>query len=48
MPCLQQEAYIGYVAKLFDANGTLVNEDTKAFFTKIMQAFGAWIDTNAA
>jgi len=47
MPCLQQEAYIGHAAKLFDANGNLANEDTKAFFTKIMQAFGAWIETNA-
>jgi chromate reductase len=48
MPCLQQEAYIGHANKLFDADGNLANDDTKAFFTKIMQAFGAWIETNAA
>ena len=47
MPCLQQEAYIGHSAKLFDAAGALTNDDTKAFFGKIMQAFGAWIETNA-
>ena len=47
MPCLQQEAYIGHAAKLFDANGNLTNDDTRAFFTKIMQAFGAWIETTA-
>ena len=47
MPCLQQEAYIGHANKLFDANGDLANEDTRAFFTKIMQAFAAWIETNA-
>jgi chromate reductase, NAD(P)H dehydrogenase (quinone) len=48
MPCLQQEAYIGHANKLFDAEGKLTNEDTRAFFGKIMQAFGAWIETNAA
>jgi chromate reductase len=48
MPCLQQEAYIGHSAKLFDEKGELTNADTRAFFGKIMQAFGAWIDTNTA
>ena len=48
MPCLQQEAYIGHAAKLFDDKGNLANEDTRAFFGKIMQAFGAWIETTAA
>jgi chromate reductase len=48
MPCLQQEAYIGHAAKLFDGSGNLASDDTRAFFTKIMQAFGAWIETNAA
>ena len=47
MPCLQQEAYIGHAAKLFDAAGALTNDDTKAFFGKIMQAFGNWIETTA-
>ena len=48
MPCLQQEAYISHSAKLFDQGGNLTADDTKAFFTKIMQAFGDWIDANSA
>ena len=48
MPALQMEAYVGNAAKLFDANGNLANEDTKAFLAKIMQAFGAWIEATAA
>ena len=47
MPALQMEAYVGNAAKLFDANGNLTNEDTKAFLGKIMQAFGAWIEATA-
>jgi len=47
MPCLQQEAYIGGAAKLFDDHGELANQDTKSFLTKIMQAFGSWIETTA-
>jgi len=47
MPCLQQEAYIGGAAKLFDERGELANQDTKSFLTKIMQAFGSWIETTA-
>ena len=47
MPCLPQEAYIGHANKLFDDKGDLTNADTRAFFTKIMQAFGAWIEANA-
>ncbi|HEX3058396.1 MAG TPA: hypothetical protein VHP62_03480, partial [Usitatibacter sp.] len=47
MPCLQQEAYIGHAAKLFDAAGALTNDDTKAFFGKIMQAFGNWVEATA-
>ncbi|HSW84956.1 MAG TPA: NAD(P)H-dependent oxidoreductase [Usitatibacter sp.] len=46
MPALQMEAYIGHAAKLFDASGDLTADDTRAFLTKIMQAFGAWIDAN--
>jgi chromate reductase len=43
-PVLQQpEAYIGGVAKLVDASGALVNDDTRAFLRKFMQAFAAWI-----
>jgi chromate reductase len=44
MPTMQQpEAYIGGAARLFDEQGTLVNEDTRAFITKFMQAFAQWI-----
>jgi chromate reductase len=48
MPCLAQESYIGNASKLFDANGALVNDDTKAFLGKAMKAFAAWIEANAA
>jgi len=48
MPCLPQEAYISGAAKLFDDKGNLTNDDTRAFFGKIMQAFAAWLETNAA
>ncbi len=41
------EAYIGGAAKLFDAEGNLVNEDTRAFLAKFMHAFADWIERNA-
>ena len=45
MPVLQQpEAYIGGAATLFDENGKLKNESTRAYFRKIMDAFARWID----
>lgn len=48
VPTMQQpEAYIGNAASLFDANGTLVNEDTRKFLYKIMSSFAAWINRNA-
>ncbi len=48
MPTLQQpEAYIGGADKMFDANGILVAEATKAFLAKIMTAFAAWIEKTA-
>ena len=47
MPALQMEAYIGHAGKLFDDNGDLTADDTRAFLTKIMQAFAAWIEANA-
>lgn len=48
VPTMQQpEAYIGNAASLFDANGTLVNEDTRKFLHKIMSSFAAWINRNA-
>jgi chromate reductase len=48
VPTMQQpEAYIGNAASLFDANGTLANEDTRKFLHKIMSSFAAWINRNA-
>ncbi len=44
MPAMQQpEAYIGGAAKLFDEQGALVNDATREFITKFMQAFAQWI-----
>jgi chromate reductase len=45
MPAMQQpEAYIGGADKLFDAEGKLINDSTRGFLGKVMQAFAAWID----
>ena len=45
MPAMQQpEAYIAGAAKLFDEQGKLANDDTRAFITKFMQAFAQWIE----
>ena len=49
MPAMPQpEAYIGGVAKLLNEQGELTNPDTRAFLTKFMQAFAAWIDRQTA
>ncbi len=49
MPALQQpEAYIGNAASLFDEKGALVNDSTRAFMEKYLQAFAQWIERNAA
>jgi chromate reductase len=48
MPALQQpEAYIANAGKLFDENGALTIDDTRAFLVKYIQAFAAWIETHA-
>ncbi len=48
VPAMQQpEAYIGHADKLFDAGSKLVNESTRKFLQDYMQAFSAWIETNA-
>jgi chromate reductase, NAD(P)H dehydrogenase (quinone) len=45
MPVLQQpEAYISNAGKLFDENGALTSDDTRAFLLKYIQAFAAWIE----
>jgi len=43
----QPETYIGGAAKLFDENGNLINESTKEFMKKFMEAFAKWVDTNS-
>ncbi len=49
MPALQQpEAYIGNAANLFDESGNLVNESTREFAAKFMNAFAAWVAINAS
>lgn len=47
VPTMQQpEAYIGNADKLFDGQGTLINDSTREFITKFMQAFAAWVANN--
>jgi len=47
MPAMPQpEAYIGGAAKLFDDNGTLINDQTREFLQKYLQAFAQWIERN--
>ncbi|MBV8594352.1 MAG: NAD(P)H-dependent oxidoreductase [Caulobacteraceae bacterium] len=42
----QPEAYIGGAHKLFDAEGGLTNDGTRAFLGKFMAAFADWIAAN--
>jgi chromate reductase len=44
----QPEAYIGGADKLFDANGALINESTREFLKKFMEAFAAWVALHLA
>ena len=49
VPMLQMpEAYIGNAAALFDAEGALVNDSTRAFLQKFLAAFAQWIERTAA
>lgn len=49
VPTMQQpEAYIGNAASLFDAGGNLVNELTREFARKYIQAFAAWVTANCS
>jgi chromate reductase len=43
----QPEAYIGNAAKLFDDKGALVDDSTRAFLQKFLDAFARWIGRNA-
>ena len=45
MPTLQQpEIYLGGIAKLVDAEGNIINEDTKKFLTSFLEKFASWIE----
>ena len=47
VPAMQQpEAYLNGADKLFDPSGRLVNEGTRAFLQKFMQAYAAWVATH--
>ena len=43
----QPEAYIGNAKALFDDKGALVDDSTRAFLQKFLQAFASWIARNA-
>jgi chromate reductase len=48
VPVLQQpEAYIGHADQLFNDRGDLTNGSTRDFLAKYLDAFGAWVHTNA-
>jgi chromate reductase len=49
VPMLQQpEAYIGGAGTLFDDKGNIVEDATREFLEKFLQAFSAWIERNVA
>lgn len=42
----QPEAYLGGADKFFDAQGKLVNDETRKFLRNFMEKFAAWIAAN--
>ncbi|TWG79626.1 chromate reductase [Cupriavidus gilardii J11] len=49
VPAMQMpEAYIGGVDKLFNDQGGIGNESTRAFLDKFLTSFAAWIEKNTA
>ena len=47
MPVLQQpEAYVGGAGELFDTDGRVVKDATRAFLQKFVDAFAAWVERN--
>jgi chromate reductase len=49
MPAMQQpEAYVGGADKLFDASGKLINESTRGFVSKFLEAYATWVETHSA
>ena len=48
VPAMQQpEAYLGGAAGRFDADGALVDEETRTFLSGFMEAFAAWVAAHA-
>jgi len=48
VPIMQQpEAYIGNANALFDDKGALINDSTRAFLQKFLQAYALWIAHNS-
>lgn len=46
VPTMQQpEAYVGNVARLFDDAGRLASEDTRKFFTTVIEGYARWVRT---
>ena len=49
VPMLQQpEAYIGGAGNMFDDKGNIIDDTTREFMEKFLQAFSAWIERNLA
>jgi chromate reductase len=47
MPVLQQpEAYVGGAGDLFDADGRITKDATRAFLQRFVAAFAAWVERN--
>jgi chromate reductase, NAD(P)H dehydrogenase (quinone) len=45
IPMLQQpEAYIGNAGNMFDANGKVIEEKTREFLQKFINAYANWVD----
>lgn len=46
VPMMQQpEGYIGGAHTLFDEKGVLVNDDTRAFIKRYMEAYASWVNS---
>ena len=48
MPPLQEEAYVGQAASLFDEQGKLSKPDTREFVGKFLAAFDRWIERHSS
>ncbi len=48
VPCMQQpEAYIGNAAQLFDSNGEIKNESTRALAKRFIDSYASWVDQHS-